>query len=43
MIIYDANKEQFFDDVRNNSIVNIIKQNFLDKGLSGGTDKEMMS
>lgn len=43
MIIYNANKESFFDHVRKNEIVRIIKQNFIDKGLSGGTESEMKS
>lgn len=43
MLIYDATKESFFDDVRKNKIADKIKENFILKGLSGGSDAEISS
>lgn len=43
MIIYEANKEEFFNHVRTNQISNEIKQNFIKKGFSIGNDREIAS
>ena len=43
MIIYNANKNEFFDHVKRNQIANIIKDNFIEKGISGGSENEISS
>ena len=43
MIIYVSTKEQFFNNVKANLISNILKNKFIDLGLSGGTDAEIAS
>lgn len=43
MIIYESTKEHFFNNVKANLISNILKNKFIDLGLSGGSDAEIAS